>query len=282
MNTIIKLNHITKTFGKNTVLKDINLTVAKGEIFGLLGPSGSGKTTMIKIMTGQLEATSGEASVFGTSCKKLTSAEYDRTGMVLDECGLYGRLSCYDNLKLFADIYGIDKQSIHSSLKSVYLEDAARTPVNRLSKGMKQRLVFARALLHSPELLFLDEPTSGLDPATASEIHKLINQLSQSGITIFMTTHNMNEASELCDNIAMLNHGMIVEYGTPEEICSRYNNDCSFKITLISGQELVLPYNESSVPILSRLIVNKEIKTLHSTEPDLEDVFMLLTDRKLV
>jgi ABC-2 type transport system ATP-binding protein len=142
---------------------------------------------------------------------------------MLDEDGLYVRLNCIDNLNVFADIYGIPKQKTWEALSHVGLTGAAKVSVGKLSKGMRQRLALARAILHEPKIIFLDEPTSGLDPGTARGIHRLIQSLRENGATVFLTTHNMEEAVKLCDNVALLHEGKIVEYGAPAEICQRHD-----------------------------------------------------------
>jgi len=142
----------------------------------------------------------------------------------LDADGLYIRLNCLDNLNIFAEIYGICRKKSIEALKKVGLEGSAKKAVNALSKGMRQRLALARAILHEPKVLFLDEPTSGLDPSTARGIHTLIQSLCDNGATVFLTTHNMDEAIKLCDHVALLHKGVIVEQGAPSEICKRYNS----------------------------------------------------------
>ncbi|MCL2367599.1 MAG: ABC transporter ATP-binding protein [Oscillospiraceae bacterium] len=212
---MIQMTNIVKRFGDKTVLKDVNFRVEKQEIFGLLGPSGAGKTTIINILTDQLTPDGGSYQVGATS---------KEIGLMLEEDGLYARLSTSDNLNLFAGIYGMPKSVVQKALQNVGLGNELKTPVSKLSKGMRQRLVIARAILHNPKVLFLDEPTAALDPATARGIHKLIQGLRDNGTTIFLTTHNMEEAVDLCDHVALLNQGEIVEYGTPRAICDKYNS----------------------------------------------------------
>ncbi|MCL1874093.1 MAG: ABC transporter ATP-binding protein [Clostridiales bacterium] len=211
---MIQMNNIVKRFGAQTVLTDVTFKVKEKEIFGMLGPSGAGKTTIINILTNQLEADGGNYSI---------GASPFETGLMLDEDGLYIRLNCLENLNVFADIYGIPREKSVAAIKSVGLFDAAKKTVNTLSKGMRQRLALARAILHEPKILFLDEPTGGLDPATARGIHKLILDLCANGATVFLTTHNMEEAVKLCDKVALLHKGKIVEQGSPAEICERHN-----------------------------------------------------------
>ena len=220
----ITMQNLSMKFGEKTVLNNINLTIQKGEIFGLLGPSGAGKTTLIKLLTGQLTATSGLATINGTPSGSLNGATQKTFGIMMDNFGVYERFSCLDNLKIFAKIYGIHKDEIYQTLEHVGLKEAIKTPAAKLSKGMKSRLRLARVFMLHPELFFLDEPTSGLDPATAEEIQNLITAERTKGKTIFLTTHNMAEAEKLCNHVALLNEGSIVEYGEPKEICRKYNH----------------------------------------------------------
>ena len=200
---------------------------------------------------------------------------------MMDNFGVYDRLSCFDNLKIFARIYGIGNDRIYSALKAVGLSDAKKTSASDLSKGMKSRLRLARVFMTDPEILFLDEPTSGLDPATADEIQKMILAEKEKGKTVFLTTHTMTEAEKLCDNIALLNEGQIVEYGDPAEICRRYNHQKKLKIHFTDGTDTEIPHNENSAEIIAELIKNGRAETIHTTEPDLETVFMELTGKEL-
>jgi len=277
----IEMKCISKNFGEKLVLDQVSFSVGEREIFGLLGPSGAGKTTMIKILTGQTCASDGEAFVLGADTRHIRDEIYSKIGMVLDNQGLYERLSCYYNLKMFAEIYDIDKANIERVLTQVGLLEAMKKQVSQLSKGMKQRLVLARAIMHNPQLLFLDEPTSGLDPATALEIHKLIFELRDNGTTVFLTTHNMAEATKLCDNVALLNEGKIVEYGVPDEICRKYNPKKIVSVLLKDGQIMELSIDKTSAPQISELFKNEIVESIHSSEPDLETVFIQLTGRKL-
>jgi len=211
---MIQMSNIVKRFGAQTVLSGVTFQAKEREIFGLLGPSGAGKTTIINIFTGQLDADGGSFD---------TGAPPMETGLMLDSDGLFARLNCMENLNIFADIYGIPRKKSAEALKNVGLEEAAKKPVNALSKGMRQRLALARAILHEPKALFLDEPTSGLDPAAARGIHRLIRGLCENGTTVFLTTHNMEEAVKLCHHAALLYNGKIVEQGAPAEICERHN-----------------------------------------------------------
>jgi len=277
----IVMNCVSKSFGEKRVLDQISFSVSEREIFGLLGPSGAGKTTMIKILTGQISVSDGVAYVWGIDTSHITDDIYSKIGMVLDDQGLYERLSCYYNLKIFAEIYDIDKDNIERVLSQVGLINSIKKPVFQLSKGMKQRLVLARAIMHNPYLLFLDEPTSGLDPATALEIHQLIFELRDRGTTVFLTTHNMAEATKLCDNVVLLNEGKIVEYGAPDEICRKYNPKKIVSVLLKGGQTAELPIDRTSSSKIAEMFENEFVESIHSSEPNLETVFIQLTGRNL-
>lgn len=278
----IVIRNISKSFNEKCVLDEVNLKIKEGEIFGLLGPSGAGKTTLIKILTGQLKPDRGEGMIFGKSCSRLDREDYKMIGMVLDNSGLYDRLSCYDNMLLPARIYGVDKKKIEELLKRVGLEDAAKKAVEKLSKGMRQRLVLARAMLHSPKLLFLDEPTSGLDPAVTQTIHGLLQELKQEGTTIFLTTHNMDEAYRLCDHVALLNDGRIVEYGVPEELCRKYNTQNIITILCKDKSIVKLKNTRENADKIMGYFQDECVESIHSSEPNLETVFVELTGRRLL
>ncbi len=281
METVIRVCNVKHNFGEKTVLNNINLEIKKGEIFGLLGPSGAGKTTIIKILTGQLVATSGEAKLLGKETSLLKGDDYKDLGIMMDNFGLYERMSCYDNLKFFCMICGVDSSVIKKVLKKVGLESAAKTQVEDLSKGMRNRMLLARAILSNPKVLFLDEPTSGLDPKTTEEIHQLILEMKEKGTTIFLTTHNMAEAEKLCENIALLNEGKIIEYGKPKEICRKYNHQKQILVHLYDGSDVTLAHTREGFEMVKMYLDSNQMETIHSTEPNLENVFIELTGRKL-
>lgn len=281
MEYIIELFKLTQRFQEKEVLKGIDLKVEQGEIIGLLGPSGAGKTTMIKILTGQLHPTSGSAKLLGKDTCKLNQEIYKRIGMMLDNFGLYERLTVYDNLMLFARLYELPKERIHKVLQQVGLAEAGKRVVSKLSKGMRGRLALARAVLHEPDILFLDEPTTGLDPSTAEEIHQLIRKEQERGATVFLTTHNMAEAEKLCNHVVLLHEGTIVEYGEPEEVCRRYNHQNKLLIRLHNGTNLELANDHTSADAVRDYLEAEELETIHTSEPNLETVFMELTGRGL-
>ena len=280
MEKAIVISELYHAFDSKKVLTNINISIEEGEIFGLLGPSGVGKTTLINILTGQLKSTSGKSIIYGIDSSNISGEDYKKIGVMMDNFGLYERMSCYDNLKFYQMLDGKNAKDIENILYKVNLLNAKNTLVMNLSKGMKNRLAFARAIMRNPKILFLDEPTSGLDPTTIEEIHKMIFDEKKKGTTIFLTTHNMYEAEKLCDNIALLNDGNIVEYGKPQEICRKYNYQKKFKIHLKNGQDIELVHNKESAEQIKNYIENEELETIHSTEPNLETIFMELTGKE--
>lgn len=277
----ISIDHLSKKFDKDFVLKDVNAVLHKGEILGFLGPSGAGKTTTIKILTGQLMPTSGNAEVLGIDCRKIDERIYEQIGIVTDSSGVYERMTVFDNLKYFARILNVPLENIDPLLKRIGLYEHRKKPAAKLSKGQTQRLILARALLHKPKVLFLDEPTSGLDPSTALEIHRILKELRDEGMAIFLTTHNMEEATKLCDHVALLNEGVIVEYGTPEEICLKYNRIKKYRVQLTDGTKHVLLQGADTAGRISLWMNEDKIETLHTCEPTLETVFLEVTGREL-
>lgn len=284
-NDTITITDITHRFGDHTVLDHLSLNVRKGEIFGLLGPSGAGKTTLIKLLTGQLAQTDGQAALFGTDTRKLGQKEHAMIGAMMDNFGLYERLSAWDNLTFYAQIYQIPRHTISAAttdiLKRIGLYEARKTAVSGLSKGMKNRLSLARALMNQPRLLFLDEPTSGLDPVTTREIHAILREQKKNGTTIFLTTHNMFEAESLCDHVGLLSNGQLIEYGNPHEICRKYNHLNKIQITLKNGETVSLTNDRTAAVPLAAYLEKEDIAAIHSTEPTLESVFIELTGRGL-
>lgn len=269
-----------KLAGKQ-ILDTVTFEIQKGEIFGLLGPSGAGKTTLIKILTGQLVQDSGYASILGKDTRKLSALEHRQVGIMMDSFGLYDRLSVYDNLLFYADIYHVPHKNIADILKSIELYDHRNKAVSKLSKGMKNRLSLARALMNHAEILFLDEPTSGLDPVTTKEIHAVLSEQRKKDTTIFLTTHNMFEAESLCDHVALLNEGQIIEYGKPADICRKYNDLNKFRVTLKGGETVLLENGRESALQMKEYLENGAIEAIHSTEPTLESVFTQLTGKEL-
>jgi ABC-2 type transport system ATP-binding protein len=224
---VIAITNLTHRFGEHLAVEDLALEVRPGEIFGFLGHNGAGKTTTVRLLNGLLTPSSGEMRVLGFDPLRDGPALRAHTGVLTETPSLDERLSAYDNLSIFADLYGVARfdvrRRVEELLDEFELLDRAKEKVAVYSKGMKQRLAIARALLHEPELLFLDEPTAGLDPLAAQHVHELVLRLARrNGVTVFLCTHNLAEAERLCDRVAVLDHGRLAALGTPRELTRQY------------------------------------------------------------
>ena len=275
MTSMVVARNIVKTFGRKRALNSINFEIREGEIFGFLGPSGSGKTTMINILTGQLLPDSGITQLLGKDSQDLHPTDLEKIGIVSDQSGFYEKLSLEKNLLLYAKLYGVNLNRVDELLDKVGLLASKKVLAEQLSTGMKQRMLLARALINQPKILFLDEPTSGLDPTTSKSIHELLVHLKESGTTIFLTTHDMNEATLLCDHLALLNKGKLIEEGSPANIIQKYNTNKRIKVIYKNREERIFDFSE-----LSTLATN-DIISIHSCEPTLEEIFIRLTGEKL-
>lgn len=220
---IIETQNLTVYYGKHRGIKDVNLTVERGEAFGFLGPNGAGKTTTVRLLNGILPPSDGTARVFGFDPATQGGDIRRRTGVLTETPALYERLSARENLEFFATLQDLPESDIgyrvDEMLEFFELASRARDKVETFSKGMKQRLALARALIHKPPLLFLDEPTSGLDPEAAQQVNELIENLtSANGQTVVLATHNLFEAQRLCDRVAIMNKGRLLALGGLKEL----------------------------------------------------------------
>ncbi len=223
MSATIEVNHLVKQFGEHLAVNDVSFAIERGEVFGLLGPNGAGKSTTIKMLTTLLTSTSGQATVNGFDIRRQTTEVRHSIGYVPQALSADGNLTGYENLLIFAKLYDVPsetrKERIHEVLGYVGLTDASKQLARTYSGGMIRRLEVAQALLHKPEVLFLDEPTVGLDPVARQAIWDYLLQLkAESKITIFLTTHSMEEADSLCSRIGIMHRGKIAAIGTPEEL----------------------------------------------------------------
>lgn len=281
MGNIIEVNGLVKSFENKVALKNVSFSIKKGETFGLLGPSGSGKTTTIKILTSQLFPSAGEVKIFNEPLNQQTDSAYKRRfGILTDNSGLYTRLSIQDNLHLYCQLYEVPTKRIDEVLQIVNLQDDRKKVISKLSKGMKQRVLLARAILHKPDLLFLDEPTSALDPTNTKHIHAGLKQLNEEGTTIFLTTHNMLEAESLCDRVAFLHDGEIQLADTPKNVRLRYAEP-TIKLLLKDKRTIIVPKDHTGAEKIEKYLSTGELLTIHSNEPTLGDIFVQLTGRNL-
>lgn len=279
--SMIQVERAVVSFGQKPALREVSFEVRTGEIFGFLGPSGAGKTTAIKLLTRQLRPQGGSVRLFGAPVETLPVAAFDQIGVLTDTSGLYERLSVEDNLNLFADLKGVPRARVREALERVGLAGEEKKPAKKLSRGMAQRVMLARAVLHKPRLLFLDEPTAALDPATSRAVQDLLLDLNHEGATIFLTTHRMEEADRLCGRVAFLNEGAIAACDSPRALKLSHAPNLLVAVGE-DGRRLTVEKSSAGLAELSRAFEGKAISTLHSQEPGLEEVFLTLTGRKLL
>ena len=276
MEDIIKVYNLKRSFAKKLAVDDISFNVKRGEIFGFLGPNGAGKSTTIKMLIGQLIPDDGEIRINDIDPQNDENKLSRMIGVVPEKQNLYSNINVKQNLNIFADLYGIKRSKVDKLIKNFGLEEHTTKKINELSKGLRQRVLVARALIHSPEILFLDEPTSGLDPNIAEDIREIIKELRNKGKTIFLTTHYMEEAEELCDRLAIINRGKLVAVDKPHELRLKYGKK-KIVVEMIDGSE---KFSYSELDKIASLNP-KKLKTIHSTEPTLKDVFINLTGERL-
>lgn len=223
--SVIETTNLTRRFGDVTAVDSLTLTVQRGEVFGFLGHNGAGKTTTVRLLNGVLRPSAGGARVLGLSPVAEGPDLRRRTGVLTETPSLDERLTGRDNLSIYADLYGVPVDEVAARVTQLLdwfqLGDRAAERVGGYSKGMKQRLALARALVHRPEILFLDEPTAGLDPVAARQVHGLVRDMSAEGHTIFLCTHNLVEAQQLCDRVGVMERGRLIALGTPVELARR-------------------------------------------------------------
>jgi ABC-2 type transport system ATP-binding protein len=281
---MIEVAELHKAYGSVRAVDGITFSVAEGEVFGFLGHNGAGKTTTVRILTGRTRPTAGAARIAGHDVVAEREAIKPLINLVFEDQNLYERMSGRENLRFFADLYGVSAGRVGEVLALVGLDDeAAGRKVKGYSTGMKQRLLIARALINRPRVLFLDEPTRGLDPASARDLRTLIATLGREGTTVFLTTHYMEEADELCDRVAFLSQGKIVALDTPRELKLRYGQGQRRAIvTLDDRSEQTLGLDDpADAGRLDAWLRDGRVLTIHSQEGSLEDVFVTLAGRTL-
>jgi ABC-2 type transport system ATP-binding protein len=263
-NNIIEVGNVTKVLGGRAVLSDINFQVERGSTFGILGPNGSGKTTLLRILLGLIVPETGEVRVLGQNPLSMTRADKIGIGFVLEDHGLNERLTAYQNLDFFAQVYGLAKEKrrarILEMLDKVSLSAYEKKPVGTFSKGMKQRLSLARALIHEPRVLFLDEPTSNLDPEGTVYIRNLILRLSrEEGITIYINSHDLDEVERICTRIVIMKRGNIMLQGVIADLL-RSNKQTTLEVKLEENESFPELENLlSSSSYVSHFKIEKEV-----------------------
>ena len=281
----IMVDNIKYNYGDIQAVKGITFTVKEGEIFGFLGPNGAGKSTTIKMLTGQLYPKEGKITVLGLDVIKKSGKVQAQIGICFERTNLYEQMSAIENLKLFADLYGVKKFDADDLLITVDLKGRGKDRVSSFSKGMKQRLMVARSLINKPKILFLDEPTEGLDPTSADNIRNVILKERQRGATVFLTTHDMLEADKLSDRVAFIDGGEIIALDTPYNLKQKYGKrsikaQITTEIGEIEDREISMD-NENTAGEVHTLFDKEKVITIHSKEASLEDIFIQITGRGL-
>jgi ABC-2 type transport system ATP-binding protein len=279
--TIIEVDSLSKHYGDLRAVDEVSFDVAEGEILGFLGHNGAGKTTTIRMLTARVRPTSGRAVIAGYDVVRERQRVKPLINLVFEEQNLYERQTGRENLDLFAKLYDAPRARVPELLERVGLTDAASRRVRTYSSGMKQRLLIARALVNDPRVLFLDEPTKGLDPSSARDVRGIIRDHARAGATVFLTTHYMEEADELCDRVAFLAAGVIVALDTPRELKLRYGQRTATVLLRDRSEREVRLDDEGDAARLAAWMAAGEVLTLHSNEGTLEDVFVNLAGRPL-
>ncbi len=281
----IIVKNLTYRYGSLLAVDHINFEVRAGEILGFLGPNGAGKTTTVKMLTGQLRPQEGQAILLDYDVVKETEKVQSRIGVCFEQTNLYEQMSAIDNLVLFAELFNVKNFDAYALLKRVGLSGREKERVANYSKGMKQRLMVARSLVNSPQILFMDEPTAGLDPVSSEAIGNIILEEQKRGATIFLTTHDMWEADKLCNHVAFMNEGKIVALDTPHSLKQKYGKrsliaEVAAGSNKFEKREIQMD-SPSTAGAVEDLFKREKVVTLHSEEATLEDIFIKVTGRRL-
>ena len=285
MSPSIIVKNLTYRYGNHLAVDHINFEVGEGEILGFLGPNGAGKSTTVKMLTGQLKPVEGQATLLGMDITQHTNQIQAQIGVSFETTNLYEQMSAIENLTLFADLFGVKRFNPLSLLEQVGLGGRGKERVANYSKGMKQRLMLARAMVNHPRILFLDEPTDGLDPVSSQMIQALIKKASDSGTTVFLTTHDMVEADFLCHRVAFINAGKIVALEQPAILKRQYGQRAlKVEIQTAGGgtatREVRLDTTQTAQEV-AHLLATENVLTVHSEEATLADIFVQVTGRGL-
>jgi fluoroquinolone transport system ATP-binding protein len=284
---MIKVNGLSHSYNKDGkyAIKDVSFEVKKGEIFGFLGPSGAGKSTTQNILTGLLQLQEGDAEVAGYNVKQIKNEMFNSIGMSFEQSNVYSKLTALENLKFYAKLFDVPTVDPQELLDMVGLGDKGKIKTGEFSKGMKHRLTFARSMINNPSLWFLDEPTTGLDPSIAADIKDIIRKKNDEGVTVFLTTHNMYIADELCDRVAFIVDGEIKLIDSPHNLKLQYGDKLVEVEYIVNGEEQTKTLSlieENDKKELNNIISNYEITTMHTKEATLEEIFIKVTGRGLV
>lgn len=284
---MIRVENLYYSYSKDDIyaVKDVSFEVDKGEIFGFLGPSGAGKSTTQGILTGLLPMQKGIAEVVGYDMKDPSRDMFNKIGVSFEQSNVYGKLTALENLDFYRRLFDVKTMDPNKLLEMVGLSHVADKKASTFSKGMKHRLTFIRSMLNNPELWFLDEPTTGLDPAIANQIKAIIKQKNQQGTTIFLTTHNMFIAEELCDRVGFIIDGHLKLIDSPRNLKLQYGEkfvDVEYRQGNTIKKQTISLVDEQDKARLNDIINNYEIELMHTKEATLEEIFIKVTGRGLV
>ncbi len=265
-------------------VKDVSFDVPKGEVFGFLGPSGAGKSTTQGVLTGLLQLQQGEVTVAGYDLKHMKQEMFNKIGMSFEQSNVYSKLTAIENLKFYAQLFDVNTRDPQELIDLVGLNGKEDIKAGEFSKGMKHRLTFARSMINNPEMWFLDEPTTGLDPAIAANIKDIIREQNDKGVTVFLTTHNMFIADELCDRVAFIIDGEIKLIDSPKNLKLQYGEkvvDVEYADNGEKKKETFSTVLKKDKDALAGILNTKEIVTMHTKEATLEEIFIKVTGRGL-
>ena len=281
----ISTSNLTYRYGNLTAVDHISFDVSEGEVLGFLGPNGAGKTTAVKMLTGQLQPSEGSVTVLGKDMRKHAKQVQQFLGVSFETTNLYEQMSAVENLELFARLFSVKNFMALPLLEKVGLSGREKERVANYSKGMKQRLMLARALVNNPRVLFLDEPTDGLDPVSSQTIHNIIRESSKSGTTVFLTTHDMVEADKLSDRVAFINKGKIAALDKPAVLKRQFGKrTLKAEVETANGTIEIrnIPLDQAGTAEQARLLfMDDKLLTAHTEEASLEDIFFKITGRGL-
>ena len=297
MEHVLEVKNVSKMYGTKYVLKNININISKGEIFGFIGPNGAGKSTLMRIITGMTTPSDGQVFICGHSVQKDFEKAIANIGATIENTNLYGYMTAKQNLTYFASLYpNVSKDHVVDTLEIVGLKDRMNEPVKNYSLGMRQKLGLAQAMLHEPELLVLDEPTNGLDAESVIKLRQILRKLvAEKNIAILLSSHNLSEVEQLCDTVAFVDHGSVVETRTMNKIKQETSDSARFRITLnypnysakmiylkfnipveVAGNSILVPCQETLLPkIIDALRVRDiEIYAINVETKSLEDIYI--------
>jgi len=279
----IRATELRYSYGDTLAVNDVSLDVAPGEIVGFLGPNGAGKSTTIKILTGQLTPDSGSVTLLDLDMASNREAIQARMGVCFEEKNHYNKMTARENLEFFGRLFDVKDLDADALLEKVDLLDRADDRVSTYSKGMRQRLMIARTISNTPDVLFFDEPTDGLDPVSAQAIRRVIKDEASRGAAVLLTTHDMMEADSMSDRVSFINEGHVLVTDTPENLKLAYGQR-NVRVRSRTGgevEEVVIPMDEEGAGERLRGLVTDDVMTIHTEEATLEDIFIQMAGRGL-